>query len=397
MLYGLAPNALGQASQPAGTGARSLQITDAALAAKGIYSEDLKAAIRSNPEMARNYGFAVPASASTGGTGTAAAGGDGWESQFAQKAIFSEDLKAAIKADPEMQKAYGITAPGTAQPAAAPGAPGRIVGLTEDPNLKAMQERLEAIIAGGPEAYARADPNEALMAAKLERALRGEEVDPLVERTIADELEVMRNRLKQAYGTAGSEWESTVGQNLYLKGLESAAIARDQVNKNTIASVGPQQFARRTFQINNPMNQYLAELGAFAPETFRRQALRGSEERALVGQHTGAVQANAGFNETARQAGVAQTSALSSLNRPSLTTGSGILGSQWGTFGPIVGTGEPNTFPTLANAATRGFEAEQAARAATSRDVASVVGNAARVLVPKTNYSLALSPNGEAY
>ena len=400
LIYGLPKGTLGRASQPprpAGTAApgattgTGVAISDAALEAKGIFSADLKAQIRANPDLAKGYGFTVPAGA------TPAAGND-LEAQFAAKNIQSSDLKAAIKADPKLAESYGIqlttaTAPaqGETEPAELPGG-GTLAGVTNDPNLPGMQERLKQIIAGGPEAYAKADPIEAQMAAKLERALRGEEVDPAVERTIQDELEKMRNSLKLAYGNAGAEWESTPGQNLYLKGLESAAAMRHGVNQNIVNSLGPQEFQRRSFSIRNPMDMYLSEAGFYGPETFRRGALPAAETRQLLGLHQGNVQGNAAFNENARQAGVAQSTALANFNRPSLASSANILNSQWAPFGQLTGTGEPNTFPILANAATRGFEAEQAARAATARDVAGVFGRAASSLLPRPTFQL--SPTG---
>lgn len=288
---------------------------------------------------------------------------------------------------------YGV-GPKPAPPGAPPPAPisGTLAGVTFDPNLAGMQRRLAQIIAGGPEAYAQADPIEAQMAARLERAIAGGELDPATERRIRDELEILRNNLKRAYGGTGAEWESTIGQNLYLKGLESAEALRYGVNRDIINTLGPQHVARRTFSIQNPQNMYLSALGFYGPQTAQRGQLPAAERRALLSQYLPQTAGSAAFNETARANTLAQTTALAGLNRPSLALGANALGAQWSTFGPLTGTGEPNTFPTLANATVRAFEADQAARAATARDVLGIFGRAAGELRGPPTFAFANMP-----
>lgn len=271
-----------------------------------------------------------------------------------------------------------------------------LAGVTQDPNLPALERRFGEVLAGGPDAYRVPDPTGAAMADRIQRALEGGELDPLTERRIRDELEILKNNLKRAYGATGAEWESTVGQNLYLKALESAEGLRYNVNKDVIQSLGPQEMARRTFQINNPRQLYLNEAQFLGGQTSQRGQLPAAERRTLLGMYLPQVANNAAFNENARQAGIVNNAALSSLNRPTLAPGATALNSQWGTLSPALGINEPNTFPTLANASLAAFQANQAARAGRANSVADIFGNAAAALRPPFTFATPSGSDGSS-
>lgn len=326
------------------------------------------------------------------GAGAAAGGGGITDDQFTAKGIFDPGLRNIIRTDPTEAYNYGLGP----NPATTPGAADTTApaGVTQDSLLPAITDKLSKTMAGGPAAYYSADPVQAQMAARLQNALAGGELDPATERSIREQLDILHNNLKRAYGDAGAEWNSTVGQSLAAKSAESVAALRYGVNRDVVNSLGPQEQARRTFAITNPQNMYLADLGFYGGQQQQRSQLPAAETRALLAQYFPTVAQNAAFNENARQVNVAQNAAITGLNRPTLATGSNALGNQITSLSPLLGVNEPNVFPTLAAASTSAFNAQQAADAAQAKSIADIFGNAAGTLKPATNVTLAPTGTG---
>lgn len=263
--------------------------------------------------------------------------------------------------------------------------------IAPNPLDASLQAKAKSLVTGSPTDFALpVDPVERSMQARLLRAIEGGETDPATERAIAEGLEILRNKLKAAYGTTGAEWDSTLGQNLYLKGLESAAATRYGINRDVINSIGPQQAGRRTFQITNPQQMYLNEAGLFVPAAERstefnqqaraqNEALRLQALQLLSGTYSGALRDAANL----KASGANERMSLATFNPVNL----GVVGA-----GASTGANIAN-IPTLSNvndAASRlsidqarnqatlaGFNADVAARAAQAQGVAGLFGTAA--------------------
>lgn len=276
--------------------------------------------------------------------------------------------------------------PGGAGGAGAGG--GNVVPNPLDPLLQA---KAQTLVLGSPADFALApDPIQGAMRDRVLRAVQGGEIDPALERQIAEDLEILRNKLKLAYGTTGSEWDSTLGQNLYLKALESAKALRYGVNRDVINSMGPQEAARRTFQITNPQQMYLSESGIFVPAAersteFNQQAraqneqLRQNELNMLLTQRNTALRNAAEVKATAE----AQRRTLATFNPVNLS----VLNPAASTFSSIV------SIPSLSNvndsasrlaidaarnnAVQAAFEAERRSEAARVKSFTDIFGAAA--------------------
>lgn len=113
------------------------------------------------------------------------------------------------------------------------------------------QELIRALALGQvPGAVATPEPTDPVNAAIRDRvllALRGGEVDPGLERTLAEQKDVLLNKLARMYGRPGQETEGTVGGALALNFDQRANELRYQVNRDILNALAPQEQARTAY------------------------------------------------------------------------------------------------------------------------------------------------------
>ena len=141
-----------------------------------------------------------------------------------------------------------------------------------DPLLPSLTEKAKALIDGGVDAFRVDDPVESAIRQRLLNAIEGKEVDPALERRIAEGREVLNNRLKAMYGgRAGADIEGTVGGGVTNDYDMKANELRYGVNRDVMALLSPEERARRQFSINNPEALYLNRFNALVPQQGARQ------------------------------------------------------------------------------------------------------------------------------
>ena len=264
-----------------------------------------------------------------------------------------------------------------------------------DPLLADVRTGARRLLSEGADAFAVPDEVEGAIRERLLRAIRGEEVDPALERRITEGREIMLNRLKQMYGRAGQDVEGTVGGGLTQEYDKRANELRYGVNRDVMGLLSPEERVRRQFSINNPKELYLRNAAFLLPEerartseaTNRILAERGS----LLGAEAGA--------RGARSAGLGEKVALTNFGQRSLgdlATGlSSIL-----TVPPLLGLNDESgriARDTLrANAASAAFQADRAARNDLAKGIATIGGRTADAFTARTpiNVFSNVSPGG---
>ncbi len=158
-----------------------------------------------------------------------------------------------------------------------------------------------------PGAVATPEPTDLVGAGIRDRvlkALRGGVVDPGLERTLAEQKDILLNNLAKMYGRPGQETEGTVGGALVQGFDEKANELRYNVNRDILNTLAPQEAARTAYtagrgDIRLGQDVTLSQLGLTPPaatagslsSTMPIQPLLGINDTS--GQQTAAMQAQA--------------------------------------------------------------------------------------------------------
>lgn len=387
-ILGLSPGSLtrplgGGPGSPAGTGGGAGNgITANGVPLSGNYSTDFPALRNAGVDVSEGtYQAMLSNPASFSGTGP-----------LAHLGYTVVDPRAAATGGTNLADSLTQTSQSLAPP----------VGITQDPNLPAMQAALQQLITGGSAQFNQADPVQAAMQKQVLNALNGGIVDPGLEQQIAQQKEILMNKLAAQYGsrdsaqTGSMDTAGTIPAYVAQQFQNNADIARYNVNQGVVNSVGPQEAQRSQFNITNPQQMYLSSLGFYGPQTAQRSQLTAAQQAQMLGLYLPQIAGNAQFNQQANQNNIQLASGLTGLNAPGLANTQSVLGNQFGTtVAPLTGVTQPNIYPSLANAATTAFGTTNTNAANLGAGVAQTVGRAASAaLAPSVNLYSGAAPSG---